>query len=865
MVGCQGLSEGPANQQPPAQKGSLGLSSSTLDFGNVVVGSTGTLNVTATNSGATAVTISSAVPAPADFALSGITFPLTVAAGQSVKLSIIFTPAAAGSTTGTIVIASDASNASVSVSLSGMGVAPGQLSAQASIGFGTVLVGSSLTKSTTLTNSGGSSVTISQATVSGSAFRISGLTLPLTLNPGAGTTADVIFNPQLTGVQSGSIQLTTSPSMTAGVEQQTAKHSQARSAAASAAQTSDTVTISLSGLATTAALLSAVPTSVRFTNIVVGDTPSQSLTLVNSESSTVNISQVSVTGTGFSLNGLTLPLAVAAGQSATFSVAFSLPSAGNSSGNITITSDASNPTLNVPISGTAVSSSQSSQQTSVFFGIHQAHYEGCDKSPWDHPLFDVPAGTYRDFGACNTMWAQMNPAKDTFDFSGLDILLSGLSAHGVNDVFIVLGDTPNWISSKPDDQYCDQANLYDLPAGMCDPPSDLNANGTGTDQAWRSFVTALLQHVTASGYAATHAHIQMYEIWDEFQRSDTINNYTCGLPRTGVPTCSYRGTFAQMLRMTQDLRCIVEGHADDPITALKTTCEQDATMPARGLDPTALITEGDAGGEPLDLGNVVMQNYLYCNATPPAGSRCNYGSAGSASTDIISGHSYFVAGQVPELLMSYIAAEKAMLSPVDAAKPYITGEGSWGRNVTSTGDPMVADPGLQAGFLTRWYLALLMSGVNRGYWYAWDESEDPYGAGGLWSPTSIEFPPLGCTIPNATIGGFDCTGGIAYQQTVNWLFGATVGDFTCPTSCSKPTAGIFSFNLTRAGGYQAQILWDSTATSSCTNPQCGSTPPPALPFTAVQWRDVAGNTHTGEPLSIGASPVIVENMPPPGL
>ena len=318
-----------------------------------------------------------------------------------------------------------------------------------------------------------------------------------------------------------------------------------------------------------------------------------------------------------------------------------------------------------------------------------------------------------------------------------------------------------------------------------------------------------------------------------------------------------------MLRMTQDLHCIVVGTASDPITALNTTCGQDPTMPARGLDPTALVTEGDAGGEPLDQGNQVMQNYLYCNDSPPATSMCNYGNAGSASTDIISGHSYFANGLVPEDLMSYIANQKASLSSSDATKPYIVGEGSWGHNVTSSDSPAVSNPELQAAFVVRWYMALLMMGVSRGYWYAWDESQVSNGSGGLWSPTSMAFPPLECTAANTTIGGFDCTGDIAYQQTVNWIAGAKVGAFTCPGSCTNPSPGMFTLSLTRSGGYQAQILWNSTAVSRCANPQCGSSVVPALSFTAVQWRDVAGNTYTGTPPGIGAAPVIIENMPAP--
>jgi len=499
-----------------------------------------------------------------------------------------------------------------------------------------------------------------------------------------------------------------------------------------------------------------------------------------------------------------------------------------------------------------------SQPASVFFGMHQSHVAECgDKGDLAFPLFDAPAGAMRIWSTCKTQWADMNPVPNFFDFSRLDLLLAAVRSKGINDVYISLGSTPNWISSNPADVLCDRANVFGEPPGMCDPPSDLNKDGTGTDQAWRDFVTALVSHVAASDYLSTHAHILYYEIWSEFHRSDTIGvpGTTCRTPGTGIP-CSYRGTFAQMLRMAQDLRCIVEGHASDPITATGLTCGT-AGYTSTGLDPKAKVMAGDAGGELLDQGNVTMQNYLYCNNNPPAGSECNYGDAGSAATDVISGHSYFNNGGLPEKVMFYIADEKARLSATDAAKPYFTGEGSWGKNTS------VSDPALQAAYVPRWYMALLMSGVQRGYWFAWDEYQSS-GTGGLWAPGAQIFPPVSCATPDP-IGGYYCTGGIAYMQTVNWLDGATVTSFTCPGLCLDPSVGIFTFNITRAGGYQAQIAWDSTPPrSSCSNPMCGSTPlPNPPPFTVVQWRDVAGNTHSGAPSDIGASPVIMENMAPP--
>jgi hypothetical protein len=502
-----------------------------------------------------------------------------------------------------------------------------------------------------------------------------------------------------------------------------------------------------------------------------------------------------------------------------------------------------------------------SQPAAVFFGMHQSHAAACDSGDLAFPLFDARAGAFRIWSTCKTQWADMNPASNHFKFIGLDELLAALKVKGIDDVFISLGSTPNWISSNPTDMVCDRADVNGEPPGMCDPPTDLNKDGTGTDQAWRDFVTALVSHVSDPVYLQTHARITYYEIWSEFHRSDTVGapGTICYTPQSNIPTpCSYRGTFAQMLRMTQDMRCIVEGHTGDPITGLGLTCG-NANYMQIGIDPTAKVMEGDANGK-LDNGNLTMENYLYCDATPPAGSECTWSRAnplGSNATDVISGHWYFNNGGLPEKDISYLAAEKAMLSPADAAKPYFTGEGSWGKNDT------VDNPDLQAAYVPRWFGIMLLSHVDRAYWFAWDEFGDQ-GTGGMWSPSVASFPPLECSTPDTVIGGYYCSGGIAYMQTVDWLSGATVVTGTCPASCSNPSFGIFSLTISRPGGYQAVMLWDSSPVSSCSNAMCGNTPirtPPT--FSVSQWRDVAGKTHDGMPPAIGASPIILENMPAP--
>jgi Abnormal spindle-like microcephaly-assoc'd, ASPM-SPD-2-Hydin len=91
--------------------------------------------------------------------------------------------------------------------------------------------------------------------------------------------------------------------------------------------------------------------SLNFANVEVGNSQAQSVTLTNSGGSGLTVSQATLTGTGFTLSGLTLPLTLVAGQSATFSVVFAPQSAGSESGNLAFASNASNPAMNLPLSG----------------------------------------------------------------------------------------------------------------------------------------------------------------------------------------------------------------------------------------------------------------------------------------------------------------------------------------------------------------------------------------------------------------------------------------------------------------------------------------------------------------------------------
>jgi hypothetical protein len=196
-----------------------------------------------------------------------------------------------------------------------------------------VQVGTNQTQTETLTNSGGANLTISQATVTGTGFSYTGLGLPLTLAPNQSTTFGVAFAPTSAGMSNGSLSITTSGSSTS-------------------------FAIALSGTGVTPARLSATPASLTFTNVQVGQSSTQTETVQNTGASNAQISQVAASGTGFSISGITTPVTLTPGQSASFSLTFAPQSAGSFSGSVPITSNATNSTLSITLSGSAIAQSQ---------------------------------------------------------------------------------------------------------------------------------------------------------------------------------------------------------------------------------------------------------------------------------------------------------------------------------------------------------------------------------------------------------------------------------------------------------------------------------------------------------------------------
>jgi len=329
MVGCQGLtsSNKSATTQNNTNPGVVTVAPSSMSFGVVKVGNNQSQPAAMTNTGGSTLQVTQVTATGNVFSVSGLSLPLTLAAGQSQGFTVIFTPTTAGTVNGNVAIANTGSTPTVNVALTGGSATAGVLSpSPSSLNFGSVQVGGNQALPETLTNSGGSTVTVTQVTPTGTGYSVSGLSLPMVLTAGQSQFFTVNFAPTASGSSTGNLAIVSDAS-------------------------NASVNVALTGNGLAPGALTPNPSSLSFGNVQVGNQQQLSETVTNSGAVSVNISQATVSGTGFSMSSWA-PQVLTPGQHYTFSVTFTPPSTGNYAGSVSIVSNASNPTLSVPLSGT---------------------------------------------------------------------------------------------------------------------------------------------------------------------------------------------------------------------------------------------------------------------------------------------------------------------------------------------------------------------------------------------------------------------------------------------------------------------------------------------------------------------------------
>jgi len=496
-----------------------------------------------------------------------------------------------------------------------------------------------------------------------------------------------------------------------------------------------------------------------------------------------------------------------------------------------------------------------------FFGMHDVGVDLGKMAPF--PLL-VHYGSYRFWDTpvqwqtvhiCNSNPANClsDPVANTGlgDTSVMDLVLANLYSDGITDnVMYSSGRVPGWAqgSAAHPGQNC----IYG--ANSCILPDQMNADGSCSGSAggngglctvvdtWYQLVAT---YVNRPSYLTNHAHIKYWDPWNEANVDPAINS------GFGEVNEEVNATWAQLLRLTEDMRCIIKGSGtihNYPTAGNSAPCSTYlAAYGWSAIDPTALITNPSISYPSGDTS--ILYNFLYCNDSPKqdlvTSTSCTWSKGlnwGGEAVDAINVHAYWTTDQ-PETMRLNIATIESTLMAREQAKPFVSGEGSGG-------DPN--PPGIwtdnysRAGGIVRERALLWSQGVSAAWYYSYN---------GLWGIIA---------------DGALQMEGIAWNTAYSWLNGFTPSN---NPMCSN-NGTVYTCPGTLANGQLAQLTWDSqfgpggtTAPANCmTDAQnpiiCGTTQYAVPSAYSGNWISADGVEHPyASVITIGAVPVLLEQAP----
>lgn len=369
------------------------------------------------------------------------------------------------------------------------------------------------------------------------------------------------------------------------------------------------------------------------------------------------------------------------------------------------------------------------------------------------PWPTVRYGAWRLHDADGVFWFDVQPARDSFDFRRLDQYVAAASTNGV-EVLLTLGQTPAWASARPS-----EPGAYGRP-GSAAEPLDLGA--------WEQYVRAV-----ASRYKG---RIAGYEVWNE----PNLRQFYTGDVRTMVA----------MARIAHETVKAV-----DPAAVLVSP------------SPTGWSGGGDWGRGGLDW----MADYL--------------AQGGGAYADVIGYHLY---GASPEGQVAPLARRvQRVLADAGVSKPVWNTEIGWctvapttpyqntGFDLCDAPERRIS-PSTVADYVLRTYILLDAAGVERTYWYSWDN-----GFMGISSGAPLR----------------------AYSTVIDWLGSRAV------SACTGTT--FLTCEARDRAGREAHFIWSTVGDTTFTVP---------AGWGAAMIRTVDGHTVRvdSRPIAVGSQPILVE-------
>jgi hypothetical protein len=245
--------------------------------------------------------------------------------------------------------------------------------------------------------------------------------------------------------------------------------------------------------------------------------------------------------------------------------------------------------------------SASGQISPEFFGMHMGSI-----TPWPTTV-GVQFTNFRTLNSGQTHWSQLNPKSGVYRWSQIDDILQESGRYDVAVDFDFYW-TPSWASSEPTAS-CGGSN-----DGGCYPPNDLNADGTGTDQHVKNFITALMQHEGAG-------KIKYIEVWNEFNIAE-----------------EWSGTIPQLVRITKDVSAIAKAY--DPNIRIISPAETGDWVPTNN-DFTGMRWLGEflaaGGGQYVDIiglhGHNTLPESIIARTNSTVAQMAAYGQSGKAIFD----------------------------------------------------------------------------------------------------------------------------------------------------------------------------------------------------------------------------------------
>jgi hypothetical protein len=307
-----------------------------------------------------------------------------------------------------------------------------------------------------------------------------------------------------------------------------------------------------------------------------------------------------------------------------------------------------------------VSTLSFSQSPEQFFGMHINNHK--DFGSWP----DIPFGGLRlhDSGVA---WREIEVSPHKYDWTTLDRHLKRAKEHHV-DVMYAFTRTPEFYAehSQCRQEFRNGACEPDRCAEYggknragCFPPDDLGREGGGSDEHFKSFVSAIVDHVASLDHNE-YATISSWEIWNEYDNDPF-----------------WEGTDQQLLRMSKDAYAIIKAKT-----------------------PNAIVTTP----------NAILPRFLRIYLQQPGAAEV---------ADAISLHAYIPHCSPEEFIEKRLQIMHELQGQFMPGKPIYLTEGSWAKEKNCP--DLEQQAAFAARYMLLFYAGIgKMPGVDRLWWYGYD-------------------------------------------------------------------------------------------------------------------------------------------------